>query len=42
MAEEKVIRLIPAEGLGLHMSSAKELLALIDVLIARIEVLEGR
>jgi hypothetical protein len=36
------IKLYVAEGYGLHMKSAEELLALIEELILRLDVLEGR
>ena len=36
------IKLYKAEGYGLHMRSAQELLALIEELIVRLNTLEGR
>ena len=42
MVEEKEVKLYTAEGVGLHIASAKALLELVDSLIARIEALEAR
>jgi hypothetical protein len=36
------IKLYTAEGYGLHLKSAQELLALVEDLILRLNVLEGR